>query len=155
MKTPDQWFDQYGVCHQHPTNKFIHWFAVPLIFVSIIGLLWEIPLPSFLPKHALLNCATIILVGVLFFYFRLSISLGIGMTLFSTLAVMLVAYYDQLNFSATWLASLILFVALWILQFIGHNIEGRKPAFFDDIKFLLIGPLWLMGFIYRKLHIKY
>ena len=155
MKTPDQWFDQYGECHRHPTNKLIHWFAVPLIFVSIIGLLWEIPLPIIFPQHALLNWSTLILIGVLLFYFRLSIRLGIGMAVFSILAVTAVAYYDQLNWSATWLASLLLFIVLWVLQFIGHAIEGKKPAFFDDVKFLLIGPLWLMGYIYRRFHIKY
>ena len=43
----------------------------------------------------------------------------------------------------------------WILQFIGHKIEGKKPSFLKDIQFLLIGPAWLLGFIYRKMGIKY
>jgi uncharacterized membrane protein YGL010W len=51
--------------------------------------------------------------------------------------------------------SLSLFLIAWIGQFIGHKIEGAKPSFFDDIKFLLIGPAWLIAFIYQKLGIKY
>ena len=51
--------------------------------------------------------------------------------------------------------SLSLFVIAWIGQFIGHKIEGAKPSFFDDLKFLLIGPAWLIAFIYQKLGIKY
>ena len=47
-----------------------------------------------------------------------------------------------------------IFIIAWIGQFIGHKIEGKKPAFFKDLQFLLIGPLWLLSFIYNKLNIK-
>ena len=48
-----------------------------------------------------------------------------------------------------------IFIVSWIGQFIGHKIEGQKPSFFDDLKFLLIGPAWLLSFIYKKIGIKY
>jgi len=54
-----------------------------------------------------------------------------------------------------WAISLTLFVLAWIGQFIGHKIEGKKPSFFKDIQFLLVGPAWLMGFIYKRLGINY
>ena len=41
------------------------------------------------------------------------------------------------------------FVLAWIGQFIGHLIEGKRPSFFKDLQFLLIGPAWLMAFVYR------
>ncbi|MGZ3240496.1 MAG: Mpo1 family 2-hydroxy fatty acid dioxygenase, partial [Burkholderiaceae bacterium] len=47
------------------------------------------------------------------------------------------------------------FVIAWIGQFIGHHIEGKKPSFFDDLRFLLIGPLFVLGFLYRRLRITY
>ena len=47
------------------------------------------------------------------------------------------------------------FVVAWIGQFIGHKIEGKKPSFFEDLKFLLVGPAWLLGFVYRRLGIPY
>ena len=50
---------------------------------------------------------------------------------------------------------LIVFAAAWIGQFIGHKIEGEKPSFFDDLKFLLIGPAWLLSFILKNLGLKY
>jgi uncharacterized membrane protein YGL010W len=50
---------------------------------------------------------------------------------------------------------IIVFIIAWIGQFIGHKIEGKKPSFFDDLKFLLIGPAWLLSFIYNKIGIKY
>ena len=47
------------------------------------------------------------------------------------------------------------FVVAWIGQFIGHKIEGQKPSFFQDLQFLLIGPAWLLSFIYKKIGVKY
>ena len=48
-----------------------------------------------------------------------------------------------------------LFVVGWIIQFVGHKIEGQKPSFFEDLQFLLIGPLWLLSDVYRRLGISY
>ena len=54
-----------------------------------------------------------------------------------------------------WIFSVIIFVIAWIGQFIGHKIEGKKPSFVEDLQFLLIGPAWLLSFIYKKIGIKY
>jgi uncharacterized membrane protein YGL010W len=51
--------------------------------------------------------------------------------------------------------SLVVFVLAWIGQFVGHRIEGKKPSFFEDLRFLLIGPLFVLGFLYRRLGISY
>jgi len=51
--------------------------------------------------------------------------------------------------------AIVVFVVAWIGQFIGHKIEGRKPSFFEDLKFLLVGPAWLLSFVYRRLGIAY
>jgi uncharacterized membrane protein YGL010W len=44
-----------------------------------------------------------------------------------------------------------LFVAAWIAQFWGHNVEGKKPSFIKDVQFLMIGRLGIMSFIYKKI----
>ena len=54
-----------------------------------------------------------------------------------------------------WKVSLLIFVVAWIGQFIGHKIEGKKPSFFEDLQFLLIGPAWLLSFVYKRFNIKY
>lgn len=54
-----------------------------------------------------------------------------------------------------WLLSVIVFVIAWIGQFVGHQIEGKKPSFFKDLQFLLIGPLWLLAFVYRHFNWAY
>ena len=43
-----------------------------------------------------------------------------------------------------WRRALALFVVGWVLQFVGHAIEGNSPAFFRNPVYLLIGPLWLV-----------
>jgi uncharacterized membrane protein YGL010W len=56
---------------------------------------------------------------------------------------------------ALWLVCLVIFVLAWIGQIIGHKIEGKKPSFLEDVKFLLIGPIWLLHFICKKVGLRY
>jgi len=92
---------------------------------------------------------------VLIYYVSLSIPLGFGMFLFGLLCLFLVRLINDANIAPLWMISLIIFVVAWIGQFYGHKVEGKKPSFLKDIQFLLIGPAWLMHFIYRKLGISY
>ena len=78
----------------------------------------------------------------------------IGMFIFSSICLQIIVWIDRLN-TPLWSIALTIFVGAWIGQFIGHKLEGKKPSFFNDLQFLMIGPAWLMGFIYRKLNIKY
>ena len=75
------WLDGYGESHQNPLNKKIHWIAVPLIFLTIVGLLWSIPVPDVMAVNEWVNFATLMLIPVFIFYARLSLSLPVGMTL--------------------------------------------------------------------------
>lgn len=155
MKTIHQWFEEYGVSHQHPVNKLIHWVAVPVIYFSVFGLLWQIPMPYALFAEQQITWSLLLAMPVLAFYFSLSFVMGLCMTLLTTVVVLLIRYYQQHVSVDVWQLSLLLFILMWVLQFIGHKIEGKKPSFFEDVQFLLIGPAWLIGFILRKLKIRY
>lgn len=160
MRNAQQWFDEYGVSHQNHTNKIIHWICVPSIFFSIIGLLVAIPhqfLSDLFPLNIapFVNFGTILLLFGSVFYLLMSFSIFIGMLLLSVLALYGNVLISQHSVWPLWQISLAIFVVAWIGQFIGHNIEGAKPSFFKDMQFLLIGPAWLLGFIYKKLGIKY
>ncbi|MEO2047843.1 MAG: Mpo1-like protein [Pirellulales bacterium] len=156
QKTADQWFDEYAVCHQNHTNKILHWICIPLIMLSLIGLIWAIPVPALISRQfSQFNWAWLTLAACLMFYSLISMALMLGMFLLSVAFVGIIVFYQWANFTSVASASLFIFVSAWIGQFVGHKIEGRKPAFFDDLKFLLIGPLWLLGFIYRRLGIRY
>ncbi|SFU17825.1 Uncharacterized membrane protein YGL010W [Algoriphagus locisalis] len=159
MRKIDELFDEYGQSHQNMTNKLIHWVCVPAIFFSIVGLIFSIPtepLPDLLPFLGnFANWATVVLVLVLIYYLMLSMPLTLGMFLFSALCLALANFIDLNLPGKLWMVSLGLFLLAWILQFYGHKIEGKKPTFLKDLQFLLIGPAWLMHFIYKKWGIAY
>ena len=149
------WLDGYGESHQNSFNKKIHWFAVPLIFLTIVGLLWSIPVPEVMAVNEWVNFATIMLIPVIIFYARLSMSLTVGMTLWCLFCYGVCHLYGSMTEIPLWKTCLAVFVIAWIGQFYGHKVEGQKPSFFEDIQYLMIGPAWLMSFIYDKFGIKY
>jgi uncharacterized membrane protein YGL010W len=152
MKSIQTWLDEYGVSHQNPTNKMIHWICVPLIFFSIVGMFYSVKLPVELAPGLNLNLAMIILVGVTIYYFTLSKTLSVGMLLYSLLCIAGCYAIEQTGLPL-WAVCIGIFVAAWIGQFYGHNVEGKKPSFLKDLQFLMIGPAWLMSFIYKKIGI--
>lgn len=151
MKTADQWFEEYAESHQNPTNKTIHWICVPLIFWSILGLFFVIPVPDSLPWF---NWSYVLILVSLLFYLRLSLNLFVGIVLFTLVCLSILYLLDQSGYPIFYIA-ISIFVLAWIGQFIGHKIEGKKPSFFKDLQFLLIGPAWLMHFLYKKWGISY
>lgn len=155
MKSIQTWLDEYGVSHQNPVNKTIHWICVPSIFFSIVGLFHSIKLPVELANGIQLSAAMIILVGVVIYYMVLSRTLAVGMLLFSLACLAgCIGIETVLGPDSTvklWMICIGIFVAAWIVQFYGHEIEGAKPSFLKDLQFLMIGPAWLMSFIYKKL----
>ena len=79
------------------------------------------------------------------FYIKLDVKLGVTMALITGAMVYFAQPIAQYGVG-TWLAlSLGIFVGGWILQFIGHHYEGKKPAFVDDIMGLAIGPLFVLA----------
>lgn len=139
MKSADQWLSEYSETHQNPLNKRIHLVCVPLIFWSIIALLVSLALQGRGPQVLV----SFLLVPPLVFYFRLGWRYGfvmLGMTLlsFSIAAGLL---FMQLPLAGIALG---VFLLAWIGQFYGHKVEGKKPSFFQDLLYLLIGPLWTL-----------
>ena len=164
MKKIELLLNEYGSSHKNSINKLIHWICVPSIFLSIVALIWSIPLGPLeqlkIYEYQLINWATICMIFVLLYYLKLSPILTIGMLVFSSLCLFITNYIENLILEKVinyhlWVIALIIFAISWVIQFVGHEIEGKKPSFLKDIQFLLIGPAWLMHFIYKKLNIKY
>jgi uncharacterized membrane protein YGL010W len=155
----DRLLSEYGESHQNATNKAIHWICVPLIFFSIVGLIASIPSNMvrtiFGETNPYANWALVALILVSFYYLTLSIPLTVGMLLFGALCLVFINIIVRLNFAPLWVVSIVIFVLAWIGQFYGHKVEGKKPSFLKDIQFLLVGPAWLMHFVYKRLGIPY
>ena len=143
MRELSEWLEAYGASHQNPINQKIHKVAVPGIFLSVVGLIWSIPQ---IPLFGLnLNWVWVVALPAWIFYFRLSLSVFIMMIGYTIACIGLIWSMDILGWPVLQI-SMLLFGVLWIFQFIGHKIEGKKPSFFEDVQFLLIGPIW----VFRK-----
>jgi uncharacterized membrane protein YGL010W len=155
MRTVNEWLGEYGASHQNPTNKLLHWICVPPIVLAVMGLARSLPVPAaFSELSAWLNWATLVVLAALVYYFVLSWSLAAGLSIAFVVLLLITQGLARLPWPL-WLTSLTLFIVAWVGQFVGHAIEGKRPSFFKDLQFLLIGPLWLLAALYRKLRLPY
>ncbi|MFV5533442.1 Mpo1-like protein [Acinetobacter pittii] len=136
MKSITEWFDEYSESHQNPTNKQIHSLCVPAILFSIIGII----------AHFSTLLTALLLVLTLVFYARLDLVLAVAMA--ALLVVMAWLIYTLPVGVGFYIA---IFVIAWVGQFYGHKVEGKKPSFFKDLQFLLIGPVWCMDAYLSKI----
>lgn len=161
MRKIDNLLNEYGESHQTSFNQKVHYICVPAIFFSIIGLFAAIPtggiFEELLPDVMLpyMHLGTVIIILGLIYYLRLSVSLFIGMIIFSGFVLFGVNALTNLDVAPLWVIMLIIFVIAWIVQFIGHKHEGKKPSFLKDVQFLMIGPAWTMSHLFDALNIRF
>ena len=156
MKTVNELLDEYGDSHENKTNKIIHWICVPVIVWTVVALLWSIPFPLDIGSGIVkLNWAVVALVLAQIYYFKLSRRLGMGLLLYNLAMLWLTAIIEQASPWPLWQVAVVVFVLAWIGQFIGHIYEGKRPSFFKDLQFLLIGPAWLLSWVYKRLGLEY
>jgi uncharacterized membrane protein YGL010W len=155
MRSVNYWLGEYGVSHQNPVNKFLHWICVPPIVLAVMGFLWSAPVPSvFAQVSPWLNWATLAAAAALMYYLLLSPSLAVGVLIAFVVLLLITQRLAHLPWPL-WVTSLVIFVIAWIGQFVGHAVEGKRPSFFKDLQFLLIGPLWLLAAAYRRFSVPY
>ena len=133
---------RYAESHRNPVNELIHFVCIPAIVFSLLGILWAI--------HPLMALAVV--GAALVYYTRLSRPFALGM---AAMAAVMLGLLNMLPEGTVLVTSIGVFVLAWIGQFIGHHIEGKKPSFFDDLRFLLIGPLFVLSFLYRRMRLAY
>jgi len=161
MRKIDALLSEYGESHQTKFNRIVHYFCVPAIFLSLIGLLAGIPLPASLVESMpdilmpYAHLGSVIIVLGLVYYLRLSLLLFFSMLIFSTLVLLAIQQIALLDIAPLWAIMLGIFVVAWIVQFIGHKHEGKKPSFLKDVQFLMIGPAWTMSHLFDALNIKF
>ena len=149
------WLYKYGESHQNKTNKVIHCISVPIIFFTLLGILSQVQvsiLENIVP-YEISNLACIIILFGMFFYLKLSFVMFVGVGIFTILHGHGIYFLNHSGYDLE--INTGLFLLSWIGQFIGHKIEGIKPSFFEDLKFLLNGPAWLIALIFIKLGIRY
>ena len=134
--------ERYAESHRNHTNEIIHFVCIPLIVLSLLGILWAI--------HPVVAIA--ITLASLYYYSKLSRQFAIGMGVMSAAMLGLLSLMPDMTVLPL---SIAIFVVAWIGQFVGHKIEGKKPSFLEDLRFLLIGPLFVLSFLYRRMNLAY
>lgn len=137
MKNLESWLSEYAQNHQNRTNQKIHRLCVPAIVFSILGMLWPLKLGP-------VNGAMILTLALMPFYISLGLT-ALTLILPQIGVAFLGLFLLEKNFplNPLFLFNLGLFVLSWIGQLVGHQMEGKKPSFFKNLQFLLIGPLWI------------
>lgn len=142
----DALLEEYGESHQNPTNKLVHWVCVPVIVWTVLAGIWSLPVPA---GWGGFNWLWLTLALAFGYYLILSPALALGVGLYAAVCVAVILALASSGLTV-WKVAAVLFVLAWIGQFWGHKIEGKKPSFFKDVQFLLIGPAWLISFLYRR-----
>ena len=137
----DQLLAHYGESHQNPRNELIHFIAIPIIMLCLIGMLFAL--------HPYVAYA--FMAASMVYYARLSMVFLLAMVVWSALTIVLLFAMGTMLLPL----SIAIFVGAWILQFIGHKIEGKKPSFFEDIQYLWVGPLFVLSKLFGKLGIRW
>lgn len=137
----------YATYHRDPRNIGTHFVGVPMIVVAVCGFLSR---PGFDVAGLTLSPVWLVGLAAAIFYFRLDLRYGLVMSGLLAFAGWL-AHFLAAQSTGVWLASSAgLFVVGWVIQFVGHYYEGKKPAFVDDLVGLLVGPLFVtaeLGFM--------
>lgn len=141
VRRVDQLLAHYGESHRNPRNEAIHFVAIPLIVLSLLGLLYAI--------HPYVAYALIAF--SLVYYARLS---GVFLLTMAVFTVVCLAAVRAMGANVLPI-SVAIFVLSWIAQFIGHKIEGRKPSFFEDLQYLLVGPLFVVSKLFLRLGVRW
>lgn len=142
MKSLVDHLSQYAAYHRDPRNIASHFIGIPLIVVAVAVLLSR---PEWSVGELWISPAVIVALASAWFYLRLEVKLGVLMTALMGLSVWAGHVLAQQS-TMVWLSSgLAMFVIGWVIQFVGHHYEGRKPAFVDDLSGLIVGPLFVVA----------
>ncbi|MGE8187350.1 DUF962 domain-containing protein [Pseudomonas sp. NPDC086278] len=142
MKSLVDHLSQYATYHRDPRNIASHFIGIPLIVVAVAVLLSR---PEWPVAGVWVSPAVLLALASAWFYLRLEVRLGVLMTVLLGLCVWLGHVLAQQS-TLVWLVSgLGMFVVGWVIQFVGHHYEGRKPAFVDDVTGLIVGPLFVVA----------
>ena len=153
MSEIDSWLERYEKSHQELTNPVVFWAAVPMVVLGTVGLLWSLRTPvQFYEISPLLNWGSAFLMAAAIYYFIISLSLAIGMLpfLLGLAAIqdwLAQSPYPQFGVAVAFLVAGT--VGLWLGR------RGGIKALFQDLQFMMIGPLWLLSVMYRHFRIPF
>jgi uncharacterized membrane protein YGL010W len=142
MKTLNDHLSQYAAYHRDRRNIVTHFVGIPMIVLSVVVLLAR---PAFELAGLPVSAATLAVIAATLYYLRLDLRFGIAMGVLLAACLAVAQATASLSTGAWATLGVGLFVVGWVIQFVGHIFEGRKPAFVDDVMGLIIGPLFVVA----------
>jgi hypothetical protein len=152
----DALFGKYSESYQTLSQKIIHWACSMLVVFGLLGLAWAIPFPylKFLGSYnGFFNWASFLIAAAVFYYYKilpgLSYAVFVELFVFSY-GIMQLDAWHKTGGPPLWLVSAIVFIAAAGLQFANLKIKNTKPTIGDGLKFMIISPLWVIHFLFKK-----
>jgi hypothetical protein len=155
MSETAKWLSDYGDSHRDVAYPAVYWPSVVLLVPGMAGMLWALPIPrEFAEISPFLNWGSAFLMASLVYYFVISLPLAVGMLPFMLATAALGVLMTQANVSVAGMSLGMVVVAIAGIYF-GHHTSGGMRAVVRDVQLLMIGPIWLLSRLYRRLGISF
>jgi uncharacterized membrane protein YGL010W len=153
MSETEDWLARYGESHSELASPLVYWFAVPMVVLGTVGLLWWLPVPDELYDISpLVNWGSLFLMAATVYYFIISVPLAIGMLPFILGVASIQAWLEASQYSPLWIASGFLIAGI-IGLLLGRRRERTAALVLHDLQLMMIGPVWLLSVLYRRMGI--
>ncbi len=155
MNDTDTWLERYGAHRANLASPAIYWLSVPMVVLGAVGLLWNLPVPAaFVDISPLLNWGTAFLMATTVYYFILSLALAIGLVPLVLAIAMFEMWLARSDFSMLRVSASLVVAGLLGIAF-GQRNKRSLAAIVEDVQTIMLGPVWLLSIIYRRLGIPY
>lgn len=155
MTETQSWLDRYQAHNRDLTWPWIYWAAVPMVVLGTVGVLWSLPVPAeFTAISPLLNWGSAFLMVTVVYYFILSLPLAIGLLPPVIGVAGLMTWLSGPEWSLLRIAGGALaagLIGIWL----GHRNKPPVRALAETLQTIMIGPMWGLSVIYRRLGIPY
>jgi uncharacterized membrane protein YGL010W len=155
MTILNEWADRYGALRARGAGSASAWVGIPLVTLSLIGLLWSLPVPQpFREASPAINYATLFIMATFVYYCILSVSLALV-----SLVLMLAATAPSVWLTAAGLPLLPIAAVVFAASFGWQLLETRRATgrmlVIANLQYLMLGPIWLLRAAYRSLGLRY
>jgi uncharacterized membrane protein YGL010W len=146
VKSLEENLTQYAAYHRDRRNIATHFAGIPMIVFAVV---LALETAAFSVGGWTFSVAALVALAACVYYLWLDRMFGVTMAV-----VLFLMCAGASELEARWGtggalgAAAAIFVAGWALQFLGHKYEGMKPAFYDDVMQLAIGPLFICAEAY-------
>lgn len=153
--TTDEWADEFGQLRASGPTALSAWIGIPIVIASLLGMLWAAPLPAILREASpAINAATLLMMAAFVYYCILSIPLAIGGLLFLVAAAVPSAWLEQAGFRV-WPVASAVFAPAFAWQLVETWRASGRLQLVNNLQYVMLGPVWLLRALYRRVGVDY